>query len=161
VLDRVRFFWPEILTVRKFGETMTLGITTVSAKQNSWKLGILLIFGCLVLALGVGCTPAGNATGTAVAFTTPYQAVLLSNNSVYFGKLAGYGTSRPVLTDVFYIVSQTNPETKQVNNMLVKRGKELHGPDRMYLNSSSIVFVEPVGETSKVAQLVDEASKKQ
>ena len=55
----------------------------------------------------------------------------------------------------------TNPETKQVNNMLVKRGKELHGPDRMYLNSSSIVFVEPVGETSKVAQLVDEASKKQ
>ena len=25
-------------------------------------------------------------------FTTPYQAVLLSNNSVYFGKLAGFGT---------------------------------------------------------------------
>jgi len=43
--------------------------------------------------------------------------------------------------------------------MLVKRGKELHGPDRMYLNANSIVFVEPVGADSKVAQLVSEASK--
>ena len=32
---------------------------------------------------------------------------------------------------------------------------------RHNLNASSIVFVEPVGETSKVAQLIDEASKKQ
>ena len=46
-------------------------------------------------------------------------------------------------------------------NVLVKRGKELHGPDRMYLNANSIVFVEPVGTDSKVAQLIDEASKKQ
>jgi hypothetical protein len=79
--------------------------------------------------------------------------------SVYFGKLTGFGTPSPVLTDVFYIVSQTNPETKQVTNVLVKRGKELHGPDRMYLNASSIVFVEPVGADSKVAQLISEASK--
>ena len=95
---------------------------------------------------------------SAVTFTTPYQAVLLSNNSVYYGKLAGFGTSSPVLTDVFYIVSQTNPETKQVTNVLVKRGKELHGPDRMYLNANSIVFVEPVGPDSKVAQLINEAN---
>ena len=59
---------------------------------------------------------------------------------------------------MFYIVSQTNPETKQVSNMLVKRGKELHGPDRMYLNANSIVFVEPVGADSKVAQLINEAN---
>jgi len=99
------------------------------------------------------------APPTAVSFTTPYQAVLLSNNSVYFGKLAGFGTSSPVLTDVFYIVTQSNSETKQVSNILVKRGKELHGPDRMYLNANSIVFVEPVGTDSKVAQLISEASK--
>src|SRR5271166_2253640 len=89
------------------------------------------------------------------------KAVLLSNNSVYYGKLAGFGTASPVLTDVFYILSQTNPDTKQVTNVLVKRGKELHGPDRMYPNANSIVFVEPVGADSKVAQLIDEASKEQ
>ena len=72
-----------------------------------------------------------------VEFTTPYQAVLLANGSVYFGHLQGYGGYNPVLTDVYYIVSQTNPETKQVNNVLVKRGKELHEPDRMYLKFES------------------------
>jgi small nuclear ribonucleoprotein (snRNP)-like protein len=139
---------------------MTLGKTTTRAQQNNCKLAILFIGVVLILALGAGCNPAGNATGTAVAFTTPYQAVLLSNNSVYFGKLSGFGTPNPVLTDVFYIVTQTDPATKESKNILVKRGKELHGPDRMYLNASSIVFVEPVGADSKVAQLIDEAGKK-
>jgi uncharacterized membrane protein len=91
------------------------------------------------------------------AFSTPYQAVLLTNSAVYYGKLEGYGSRSPVLTDVYYIVSKTDPETKQVTNLLVKRGKELHGPDRMYLNASQIVFVEPVGPDSKVAQLINEA----
>jgi hypothetical protein len=120
--------------------------------KQRWIALSLLMFVTLILL--TGCAP----PPTAVTFTTPFQAVLLSNNSVYFGKLAGYGTPNPVLTEVYYVVSQTNPETKQVSNMLVKRGKELHGPDRMYLNASSIVFVEPVGADSKVAQLINEAS---
>ena len=91
-------------------------------------------------------------------FATPYQAVLLSNGAVYYGKVTGYGTRHPLLTDVFYILSKTDPDTKQVTNVLVKRGKELHGPDRMYLNASQIIFVEPVGPDSKVAQLINEAS---
>jgi hypothetical protein len=113
----------------------------------------LLMFVTLILMAGCAASP------TAVTFTTPYQAVLLSNNSVYYGKLAGFGTPSPVLTDIFYIVTQTDPNTKETKNMLVKRGKELHGPDRMYLNASTIVFVEPVGADSKVAQLISEASQ--
>src|SRR5580692_8511168 len=95
--------------------------------------------------------------GPAVTFTTPYQAVLLTNGTAYFGKLAGYGTPQPVLTEVYYIVTQTNPETKQSKNVLVKRGKELHEPDRMYLNPNQILCVEPVGAGSKVAQLIAQA----
>jgi hypothetical protein len=87
--------------------------------------------------------------------------VVLINNSVYSGKLSGWGTSIPALTDVYYIVSKTDPDTKKVSNILIKRGKELHGPDRMYLNPSQIVLVEPVGPDSKVAQLISEASKQQ
>ena len=95
----------------------------------------------------------------AIEFPTPYQAVLLSNGMVYYGKMHGYGTSQPLMTDAFYIVSHTNPETKQASNVLVKRGKELHGPDRMYLNPNQILFVEPVGIDSKVAQLILEADQ--
>jgi hypothetical protein len=141
---------------------MTLAMTTASGKQNNLKLWIAMgCLVCLVLALGTGCAPVQKAEPTSVTFSTPYQAVVLINNSVYYGKLAGWGTSNPVLTDVFYIISKTNPDTKQVSNVLVKRGKELHGPDRMYLNGSQIIFVEPVGSDSKVAQLINEANKQQ
>ena len=58
---------------------------------------------------------------------------------------------------MFYVVSQTDPETKQVKSSLIKRGKEMHEPDRMYLNPSQIVFVETVGANSKVAQLIAQA----
>jgi hypothetical protein len=95
---------------------------------------------------------------SSIQFTTPYQAVLLTNGSVYFGHLRDYGESNPVLTDVFYVVSQTDPESKQVKSSLIKRGKEMHEPDRMYLNPSQIVFVETVGTNSKVAQLISQAS---
>jgi hypothetical protein len=95
--------------------------------------------------------------GHTVQFNTPYQAVLLTNGSVYFGHLQDYGTSHPMLTEVFYVVSQTNPDTKQVSNVLVKRGKELHEPDRMFINPNQIVFVETVGTNSAVAQHIAQA----
>jgi hypothetical protein len=85
------------------------------------------------------------------------QAVLLTNGSVYFGHLQNYGGPYPVLTEVFYVVSQTDPESKQVKSSLIKRGKEMHEPDRMYLNPSQIVFVETVKTNSKVAQLIAQA----
>jgi hypothetical protein len=99
--------------------------------------------------------------GESVKFDTPYQAVLLTNGSVYFGKLEGYGTKSPVLRDVYYVQSGTDPETKQVKNILVHRGKELHAPDRMYLNPTHIILVEPVGTNSKVAELITQDKGKQ
>lgn len=84
-----------------------------------------------------------------------YSAVLLDNNQVYFGKLDKAGSAYPVLTDVYYVQSQVNQETKAVTNVLVRRGNELHGPDRMFLNSHHILFIEPVGPNSKVAQLIE------
>ncbi len=90
-------------------------------------------------------------------FETGYQAVLLAGGQAYFGKLEGLGTPYPVLTEVYYVQQTTNPETKQVSNILVKRGREWHAPDRMYLNASQIVLVEPVNPNSKVAQLIAES----
>jgi len=87
--------------------------------------------------------------------TTPYAAVLLDNGQLYYGKLANADSSFPELTDVYYIQSQANQETKAVTSVLVRRGNELHGPDRMFLNEHHIVLIEPVGTTSKVAQLIE------
>ena len=110
----------------------------------------------LIIAVGLVIWYFGFRAKT-VSMTTPYQAVLLSNGSAYFGQLEGLGTPYPVLRNVFYVQSVTDPQTKQVSNILVKRGKEWHAPDRMILNSNMIVLVEPVSPGSRVAQLIAQA----
>lgn len=92
-------------------------------------------------------------------FDTPYQAVFLSNGQVFFGRLSNAGADHPRLDDVFYVQTQLNPETKQTTSVLIRRGKEWHGPNYMILNARSILLVEPVGADSKVAQLIAEAQK--
>jgi hypothetical protein len=88
-----------------------------------------------------------------------YFAVYMNGGQLYFGKLQGLGTPFPVLTNVFYVQSRQDNQTKQVTNILVKRGKEWHGPDRMYLNAAQIILAEPVGPTSRVAELINEANR--
>jgi small nuclear ribonucleoprotein (snRNP)-like protein len=126
--------------------------------RGSRALPVLLAL--LIVVVIAGFVLDWRSKNTATIFPTPYQAVLLSNGGVYYGKLQGYGTQHPVLTNVFYIVTRTDPKTNASSNILVKRGKELHEPDRMYLNPNSIVFVETVGANSKVAQLISEANNK-
>jgi hypothetical protein len=120
---------------------------------------VVWVLAGFLVAVAAGFHILQSIRGSSVRFSTPYQAVLLTNGSVYFGHLQDYGSSHPVLSDVFYVVSQTDPETKQVKSSLIKRGKEMHEPDRMFLNPSHIVFVETVGTGSKVAQLIAQAPR--
>lgn len=115
---------------------MIIDLKSVGLSRIIWILsGLLVVIVAVVLIVHYAHT-------FTVRFTTPYQAVLFTNGSVYFGHLQDYGSADPVLTDMYYVVSQTEPNIKQVKSLLIKRGKEMHEPDRMYLNPSQIVFVE-------------------
>ena len=89
-------------------------------------------------------------------FDSQYQAVLLTNGDGYFGKIEKLGSSYPVLKDVYYFQRRVNQKTKEVTNILVKRGNEWHGPDHMILNTEHILFIEPVSPDSRVAELIRE-----
>lgn len=93
-------------------------------------------------------------TDAAPQFQTPYQAVLLNGGQVYYGKLENASGMYPVLRDVFYVVRKEDPQSHQVANILVRRGKELHGPEYMVLNRQSILFIEPVKEDSEIGQSI-------
>jgi len=125
-----------------------------SGSANYQLVIIVLLIGVVALLAWPMMKPSG-----APRFETPYQAVLLAGGQVYFGHLEGFGTPFPVLRDVFYVQSQQDPATKNVTNILVQRGKEWHGPDRMYLNPGHIILVEPVGPDSQVAKLIAEKRK--
>lgn len=92
---------------------------------------------------------------------TEYQAVMLTNGQVFFGKLEGLGTPYPVLTDVYYVrVYADRKDPANTTSTLVKRGQEWHGPDAMVINAAHILFVEPVTKGSRIAALIAEQKAK-
>lgn len=106
-------------------------------------------------------------TLSAVSFAADsYQAVFLSNNQVYFGKLSKLNSPYPVLTDVYYIqafAAQDLSSTAKAGNQLqlVKLGSELHQPQNvMYLNRSQILFIEPLKPDSQIVKSISDFEKK-
>jgi hypothetical protein len=113
----------------------------------------------LALVLGTGCGKPTAASRAAAIDLGRYYAVLLDNNSVYFGKLDSIGTDYAVLHDVFYVQSNVDQQSKTISNVLIRRGNEWHGPDRMIINQKAIVLIEPVGTDSRVAQLIEASAR--
>jgi hypothetical protein len=85
---------------------------------------------------------------------TEYHGILLANNSGFFGKIEKMESKYIELSDVYFVVNQQNPDTKQVDSRLVKKGKEAHNPDRMFINMQYVVSIEPVAADSKMAQAI-------
>ena len=106
------------------------------SKLNSWIVAIAAV----VIAAALSFTAfQGWRTNAPPVLSTPYHAVLLLNGQAFFGRIENLHSEQIVLQDVFYIQTRTNPETKQVSNILVKRGQEWHAPDRMILNKRQIM----------------------
>ena len=59
-------------------------------------------------------------------FDTPYQAVLLNNGQVYFGRLEGADGAFPVLREVYYLVAcnacEATPNASALPRYLVESG---------------------------------------
>jgi hypothetical protein len=118
--------------------------------------GLIICLGTAVIILGFEVVKARRAQDPP-KLNTAYQAVLLDNGQVYYGELSQLGGDYLELTNVFYIVRSEDPKTKQVKNVLVKRGKELHGPTETFLNARHVIMIEPVGPNSEVARLIAES----
>jgi hypothetical protein len=91
-------------------------------------------------------------------FKTEYQAVLLGDGQVYFGRVDKIEKDFLVLSDVYYL--QKNPASGEGQPIMLKRGKEAHGPDISYINTKYIVMVEPVTPDSPVAKTIYEIKQK-
>lgn len=90
-------------------------------KSVAWSLIMIATIIGVLLAILVNQNAHTHATPE---LSTSYHAVLLMNGQAFFGRVENPDTQYPVLRGVFYIQSQTNPATKQVTNVLVKRGRE-------------------------------------
>ncbi len=122
----------------------------------SWLLLVIIVIALLgvLWILGKNLGYLGTSTGS-----SEYQAVFLSNNQVYFGKIASSGGKYAKLTDIFYLqvaqALQPSQPNSQVN--LVKLGDELHGPaDVMEINRDHILFIEDLKPESQVVKAIEQ-----
>lgn len=98
-----------------------------------------------------------------------WQAVFLTNNQVYFGKLLETG-ERYILSNIYYLqvdqplqLAQDNL-SQQIENQpdirLIKLGNELHGPkDIMYIERANVLFWENIKEDSQIVETIKNYEK--
>ena len=111
--------------------------------------GVAVVLVLVGLAWWLGWLPWGGMA--------TYQAVFLTNNQVYFGKLAKQNSQYPVLTDIYYlrVTQPLQPSQPNPNISLIKLGDELHGPaDKMEINRDQILFVEDLKSDSQVVRAI-------
>ncbi len=95
--------------------------------------------------------------------TNSWQAVFLSNNQVYFGKIKHISSNTLVLTDIYYLQaseSLASPDDTNSKLNLVKLGSEVHGPkDKMTINRSNILFWEDLKDNSRIVKVINQLLK--
>jgi hypothetical protein len=90
--------------------------------------------------------------------TTEYQAVMLTNGNVFYGRIDHLGSDYPVLRDVFRVRQDVRSATPRPGYMLVRRKDDITGADHMIIPASAIAYIEPVAGDSTVGRLIGQAS---
>lgn len=119
---------------------------------------IVLVIAAIVILWWTGNLPIGSTMS--VTSGNSYQAVFLTNNQVYFGKLTNTESQYPVLRDIYYLqvgqALQPPSETPQPELRLIKLGAELHGPeDEMFINRDQILFYEDLKADSQIVKAIE------
>lgn len=119
----------------------------------------VLLIAITVFGFGVMKLIDNISTSTAVK-SSQYQAVFLTNNMVYFGKITEINDKYIKMTDIFYLQTQQQTADQKAQQStpqlsLTKLGGELHGPeDTMYINSKEVMFWENLKADGKVTAAI-------
>jgi hypothetical protein len=148
-----------------------------SMKMDKLKWSIVALVVVIVVCAAVWRKTEYRMRQQSMGLSEGYQAVFLTNNQVYFGKLS-FNYKSAMLTDIYYLqvtqnlqqatsgTTSTSPSTTNNNSTqpkinLVKLGNELHGPqDAMYIERDKILFWENMKDDSKVVQAIKESQSK-
>lgn len=142
---------------------------TEDRKRYGLKHTMLIILMALVLlgggyALG-SLMPVAAGSEIKQVDSSKNQAVFLTNDQVYFGKIIDITDNVIVMKDIYYLQgpAQQNAGTNQPASSnqqqpdlaLTKLGNELHGPeDRMQINRDQVLFWENLKSDGKVSEAI-------
>lgn len=136
------------------------------------KLRKILWLVALALIVVAGVSLWSKPSAKAPALTTPdqstYQAVILKNDRLFFGKLSKLDTEWPTLSDVYYLrekaqeaeITRREESTPQAQPKfeLIKVGSEIHRPqDTMVFNRDSVLYWSNLKSDSNVIKLIEQS----
>lgn len=129
--------------------------------ENGIKSVLFWTVGVLALWLGVMFLGLVPTSGFPHVEAQKWQAVFLTNNQVYFGKLSSVDANYVSLTHVYYLRTATDLENQNNGSLnLIKLGGEVHGPeDPIYIPKESILFWENMKDSSRVVQTINSTNK--
>lgn len=123
--------------------------------KNIFTIIIAIIVG---LAIGAGAVKYFD-NNKSVEIDDVYRAVFLDNNQVYFAKIKEMSKKYVTVYDVYYFGKDKERNDGNGNDdiVLVKLGSEVHGPtDEMQILESHILYIEKLGEDSRVVKAIKE-----
>jgi len=132
------------------------------SKKQGWAILIIVV---IVLYLVVSQTPL-NPYMMIKYPPSKWQAVFLSNNQVYFGKVSKMNRKEISLKEIYYLQTVVQPLQRSAGEegpaqaeqrlTLVKLGSELHGPeDNMTINKDYIILIENLKGDSRVVEAIE------
>jgi hypothetical protein len=121
--------------------------------------GALFVLGLAIVALLVAIAYQNQRRFHTPLLTTPYQAVVLQNGSVFYGRVDHLGTDHPVVRDAFTVRAEIDPQTGRPRHVVVKRRDDIHGADHLIVPAGAIAFVEPVRPDSTIGRLIGEGGR--
>ncbi len=153
-----------------FGITRLVGAEKPTVKRMK-IVKIVIVMSIIIAIIGVFIVWQRSHSSTSYIQSDKYQALFLTNNQVYFGKLQRLNDSSYRLTDVYYVqsdaqsdaTSQTAQDTAKQNAppTLVKLGDELHGPmDEIIIRDEQVLFWENLKTDGKVTTAINNYGKK-
>lgn len=122
-----------------------------------WVIGILSV--AIIVVGGLGWWVYGMISDGVMR--DRYQAVFLTNNQVYFGKISNVNSNYVDLKDIYYLQVQQTVQPADGTSAdpkvtLAKLGTELHAPeDHMRINRDQILFWENLSDKGKVVEAIN------
>ena len=132
-----------------------------AAKSGANNLGAVLAALVLGLLLGgfamslLGNDDGGDRFG-GVIDTSRYQAVILSNDKVYFGQIEQASDDFYRLDNAFFLRETRPSDEAEPERSLLPINREIHAPDNtMLIRAEEIVLVENLAEDSPILSEIE------
>lgn len=136
----------------------SLNVSRSAVRTVSIVIGAVIL---LLAGIGIGIAIDRSESGDALSSqvnSSRYQAVFLTSNEVYFGKLSVPSGNFAYLTDVYRLTSLATHNPKQpLRRTLVRLVTDVQSPeDELVINKSSILYVENLNPNGTGAKLLQQ-----